>query len=215
MAQPRHVRVGQPMKATWANDVVDALHELGGDGSGALQVNHSSGGTDITDVRPSGFFLADLKDDIFETNGTNKQAYRLVYNDSSPSTPYYEHAANNDYLNLVQDPLAFDSSEVGGVYLGGERHALYASPESGYLVPVPGLLMQVGKVKTSPITAGGSGTVTIYSISGSTWTTTGHDVTAYDPRTTGNSLAVGHRVAVWLHRQSAQWIISDLDPCAS
>jgi hypothetical protein len=74
-------------------------------------------------------------------------------------------------------------------------------------------LKRLGKVITSAITAGGSGSVELYTASGATWTDVGTSVTAYDPRTTGSNLAVGHRV--YLDFISRQWMLGDGDPCAA
>lgn len=219
MGSPQHVRVGQPMKAQWANDVVDALLEVGGTGSGALQANYSAGGTDLSDVRPSGFYLAELKDNIFQTNGTNKQAYRLQYNDSSAATPYYERAANNDYLDLVQDPFAFDSSEVGSLFLSGERHALMALPESGFLAPVPTTQLHIGKIySVAGLKAGGSADVEVYKVdkpigSPPTTSTTTYHVTAYDWNLpSGTVLGQNAQVFVFQHRQSQLWFVIGATP---
>lgn len=69
----------------------------------------------------------------------------------------------------------------------------------------------LGKVITSAISAGGSGTMEIYT--GDWATDTGVSLTVYDPRTTGNSLAVGHRIGADF--RCGRWILIDLDPCAA
>ena len=70
----------------------------------------------------------------------------------------------------------------------------------------------VGKVITSSISAGGPGHVEIYA-DATFATDTGLSLAVQDPRTTGSSLAVGHRVGVF--RTGSIFCLFDLDPCAA
>jgi hypothetical protein len=205
MTTPRHVHRNDPMSAGWANGVVDAMGGLRSDGSGALQISGSLSGTDVTSVQPQLFNLVNLAVNIQGTAG--KTATRLQYNDSS--TPYFQ--VSSETLANVADPF-IDSGTGAGVYLAGERHATFFLPTAGQRVPVPSVQWHLGKVITSPISAGGSGTVEIYYINSGTLTDSTLHVTAYDFRTSGPNLDVGTQVYVWQHNQSRRWFISQLPP---
>jgi hypothetical protein len=89
------------------------------------------------------------------------------------------------------------------------------SADDGFLlyIPITPSGVVVGKVKTSPISAGGSGVVEVYT--DATFSTDAkYSINVTDPRTTGSDLAVGHRVLVY---SSGPGLFSyiDLDPCAA
>jgi hypothetical protein len=79
-----------------------------------------------------------------------------------------------------------------------------------YVVSGQGIL--VGKVKTSPIAAGGTGTAEIYT-DATFATDAGFSLAVQDPRTTGSSLAVGHRIGIF--KTGTIYCLIDLDPCTA
>lgn len=123
--------------------------------------------------------------------------------------------ANVDFSDTTHE---FASPQVGSANLasdfGGQFEILMTPSATGvqlvFVRFVVDRLFRLAKVHGSPIAAGGSGDAELQD---NTWTGLGQIITVNDPRTTGASLAVGHRI--YVRRVAELWWLIDADPCAS
>jgi hypothetical protein len=90
---------------------------------------------------------------------------------------------------------------------GGIGDSFGEGPGAGGIIPQPP--WEFGKVITSAISVGGSGTVEIYtSTDGATFTTTSDTRTVYaSPLLTTGTIAVGKYVRIGYHSRSALWYV--------
>jgi len=194
------LKVGDPITEEWLAELVDAVQQaLTVRGSAGMSPTRGLTGVAVRNDPVAQFMLGELQTNL-QSKDKDKDFHYFNY-DHTASDPWSD--STND-VSLVSDPDQ-------GLRLTGERHLFYASPAAGQWLPIPGMMIQFGKIYAQPGGAGQAYDVEVYKVTSSntppapqtTGTSTYH-VYAYQ---WGNSnLPNGTKVFVWQHRQSKLWV---------
>ena len=156
-----------------------------------LEFTNLPGGSTLDMLPMSPLEFARLDEDI-EADDADMLATPLRHDAGAAGDPWVETARE---VTRVVDPQ-------GGMYLEGERHALWFQADSGKYVPLVGVHFHLG-VADADIAPDGSGTVSVWKVSSGTPADSTLNVTAYD--WLGGGIASGAAVYLLQHPQSRRW----------